>query len=383
MSIEKRSTRQGNRWCVRYRENGGNRRRTFDSRKDAEAYEAQVRLAMRTGSIRALDGGQIELADFGEKWWAEYVKPRLATATRHSYSHAWNHHVVPYLGNRPLREITPRIVDSWRVELERSGLGAPTVRKSMAVLQSCMQRAVVWDEISTNPCREVRKPTGKRNRVIEPLTPMQVESMRQHLISDGKHRDATLISVLAYAGLRPSEALALDWRHIRKKTVLVERSVSFGELKDTKTGKVRSVQLCAALAHDLKLWRMRCGATEGLVFPSRQGTPWLREAQKSWERKTFKDAAKAAGVPSATPYALRHSFASLLIHEGRSIVEVAAQLGHAPTMTLDTYAHVFADLDARVSMGDQIAEARRKRAAGTQSVPNDDAKIDCEASSAA
>lgn len=379
MSIEKRSTQRGTRWTVRYRESGRNRRETFDSRKDAEAYEAQVRLAQRSGTLRALDGGQIELAVFGEKWWTEYVKPRLATATRHSYAHAWNHHVLPYLGRRPLREITPRVIDSWRAELERSGLGAPTVRKSMAVLQSCMQRAVVWDEIPANPCREVRKPNGKRARVIVPLTPVQVEAMRRFLLGQGKHRDAALISVMAYAGLRPSEALALNWGHVRTKTILVERSVSFGEIKETKTGKIRSVRLCSALTLDLKQWRMRSDPEDELVFPSRSGTPWLREAQKSWERKTFKDAAKAAGVPAATPYALRHSFASLMIHEGRSIVEVASQLGHAPTMTLDTYAHVFADLDSRESMEDQIEKARR----GTQSVPSRGGSMDGEASSAA
>jgi hypothetical protein len=45
------------------------------------------------------------------------------------------------------------------------------------------------------------------------------------------------------------------------------------------------------------------------------------------------------------PYDLRHAFCSLLIAEGLSVVEVARQAGHAPTMTLDTYAHVMADLD--------------------------------------
>jgi len=42
-------------------------------------------------------------------------------------------------------------------------------------------------------------------------------------------RDATLISVLAYAGLRPGEALALQWRDIREQTILVERAISLGE----------------------------------------------------------------------------------------------------------------------------------------------------------
>jgi integrase len=37
-------------------------------------------------------------------------------------------------------------------------------------------------------------------------------------------RDATMISVLAYAGLRPGEALALQWRDTREQTIFVERA---------------------------------------------------------------------------------------------------------------------------------------------------------------
>lgn len=360
MSVSKRKHSSGRvNWEVRYRDGSRHRSKTFASRNDANSFEAQVRLATRTETLHVLDGGRIDLSDFGEKWWAEYVKPRLETATRHGYSHAWNTHVLPYLGDHRLRDISPRAIEHWRGQLERDGVGAPTVRKSMVILQSCLQRAVVWGEIPANPCREVKKPAGKRKREIRPLTPIQIETMRADLTAQGKHRDATLVSVMAYAGLRPSEALALEWEHVRKKSILVEQSVSFGEMKETKTGKTRAVPICTQLAKDLQAWRLRCGEREGLVFPAADGKPWSREAQKSWQRRTFKAAAKVAGRTDAGPYTLRHSFASLLIHEGRSVVEVAAQLGHAPTMTLDTYAHVFAELDERSSADDLIVKARR------------------------
>jgi hypothetical protein len=51
----------------------------------------------------------------------------------------------------------------------------------------------------------------------------------------------------------------------------------------------------------------------------------------------------AAGVAPATPYDCRHGYASLLIHAGRSPVEVATLLGHSrPSLVLDRYAHDFA-----------------------------------------
>ena len=62
-----------------------------------------------------------------------------------------------------------------------------------------------------------------------------------------------------------------------------------------------------------------------------------RHDGRNWRKRVYVPAADAAGIDNPRPYDLRHSFASLLIHEGRySIVDVAAQLGHDPTMTLST-----------------------------------------------
>ena len=51
---------------------------------------------------------------------------------------------------------------------------------------------------------------------------------------------------------------------------------------------------------------------------------------------------------------------SLLIAEGRSIVEIARQAGHSPTMTLNTYGHVFDELDGGIKRPaeDVIRDAR-------------------------
>ena len=59
---------------------------------------------------------------------------------------------------------------------------------------------------------------------------------------------------------------------------------------------------------------------------------------------------------------LRHSFASLLIHEGGSVLEVARQLGNSPDVTLTTYGHFFEEFEpaSRVSAGEAIEAARAK-----------------------
>ena len=70
----------------------------------------------------------------------------------------------------------------------------------------------------------------------------------------------------------------------------------------------------------------------------------------------------AAGLASVRPYDLRHSFVSLLLAEGASVVEIAQQVGHSPTMALDTYGDVIEELAraGRRSAEDAIRDARSK-----------------------
>lgn len=59
---------------------------------------------------------------------------------------------------------------------------------------------------------------------------------------------ATIVSVMAYAGLRPGEAIALSWRDVGERTLLVEQSADgLGETKETKTKTFRTVRLLAPL----------------------------------------------------------------------------------------------------------------------------------------
>jgi hypothetical protein len=72
---------------------------------------------------------------------------------------------------------------------------------------------------------------------------------------------------------------------------------------------------------------------------------WTEPAYQSWRRRAFKRALNAAEVERARPYDLRHSFASLLLYEGRSVIYVARQLGHDARLTLTKYGHVIDELD--------------------------------------
>ncbi len=198
---------------------------------------------------------------------------------------------------------------------------------------------------------------------MRPLAPASVEALRAAL----PHRYATAVSLLAYAGLRPQELRALQWAHVHDRTLVVGAP---------KTHSRRTVRLLAPLRTDLAEWRLaqRRPTDDAAVIPGVDGGPWTAEGFNKWRdgrgrrrpngkpapRWGFARALSDAGLPPARPHDLRHSFASLLLHEGRSVIYVARQLGHGAELTMRTYGHVIDELEdaPRMAAEDAIRAAR-------------------------
>jgi integrase len=333
MSVEKVQRAGGEVvWRVRWRQHGRNRARTFSSRRDARDFDAEVRRQRRAGSLTALDAGTETFGEYVTGTWAACHAATLAPKTRVHYASLYDHHLRPYLGSIALHEISAEVIGRWQAERLAAGAGRVAVRHAIELLASILEHAFVAGRVGENPARRVKKARRPRRDEVQPLSPKTVEAMRRALGA----RDATLISVLAYAGLRPGEALSLRWGDIRENTLLIQRAISLGQEADTKTRQHRTVRMLAPLAADLLSWRMASGRPDDheLVFPGKDGRPWTLSAYQSWRRRAFRRAIEAAGLVRARPYDLRHSFASLLLHEGRSVIYVARQLGHDARLTL-------------------------------------------------
>jgi len=275
--------------------------------------------------------------------------------------------------------LTPRLVADFRLDLQRAGVGPAVVRKTLAVLQSMLQRAVEGERIRTNPVRAVRKPSVRRQLAVRASPPEEVERLRAEL----ELRDATLASVLAYAGLRLREALALQWRHVRERTLLVEQAAADGRLKGQKTNRPsRSVDLLGPLRADLAAWRAASAPRHDdvFLFARADGGLWREDDWRNWRKRHFAPAAQAIGMTSPRAYDLRHSYASLLIREGRlSIVELAEQMATTHDVPLDLFAR-----DGRVARrpegqrrgADPGRAGRRERVERTRTRPKPGPRAD-------
>ncbi len=365
MSVHERKRARGNSvFLVTWRDEAGRQRsETYADRRTAERRDIEIQDLKWQGRIEAIDAGTEPLRDAAEAWWTDHVEPDLAQTTTESYAHVLDRHLLPRLGHIPVRDITSARVVELQRELRADAVGASMAHRVLMVLSGILRHAVICGRIDRNPVQPVRIAQPRRTRAIRPVAPITVEALRARLRETDDHASATLVVILAYAGLRPSEATALTWEHVRERTLLVEASRdATGGATTTKTKTIRTVRLLEPLADDLREWRARSDerADSALVIGRADGSPWTTSDYRNWRRRHFDPATAAIGRADLRPYDLRHSFASLMIQAGYSPVELAAELGHSPTLTLDTYAHLFSEF-ARGERIDPVAEIRRAR----------------------
>lgn len=350
MSVERVSRKGGAVWRVRWRDQlGRNRSRVLGRKRDAEAFDAEITRRKRTSELATMDAGLETLDEYVTGAWAKAHAAHLAPRTRQGYANTYDRHISPHLGSVRLRDLDSEVVASFQGDLIRADVGPHAIRKAMTLLGALLQRAAEAKRIPYNPQRVVRKARLPLAPETRPLAPATVEAMRR--VAD--HRDATILSVLAYAGLRPGELRLLRWRQIGQRTLLVDAE---------KTHRRRTVRLLAPLNEDLAEWRRTRGSPSdpAWVFPDTAGQPWTANAFEKWRQRRFAKLTAIIGIEHARPYDLRHSFASLLLHEGRDVIYVARQLGHGGEMTMRTYGHVIEELADRPQLPaeEAIREAR-------------------------
>jgi integrase/recombinase XerC len=176
--------------------------------------------------------------------------------------------------------------------------------------------------------------------VPKPLTAPKATALVESADLDGEDvpewivaRDTAVLSLLYGSGLRISEALSLK----RKDAPVKGRDMLRVTGKGSKTRVVPVLPIVRqAVKRYLALCPIKIGADDPLFVGARgkQLSPRLIQLRVARART-------ALGLPdTATPHALRHSFATHLLGAGADLRAIQELLGHASLSTTQTYTEV-------------------------------------------
>ena len=195
-------------------------------------------------------------------------------------------------------------------------------------------------------------------RIAEPLVlPVvlargEVQALLQAVIEP---RFRTVLALMYHSGLRVGEAVRIEVRDLHGREQPPRLHVRNG-----KGGKERFVPLAPAMVEQLRQW-WRTHRHRTFLFPS-PGRGWADRTEslsQSMARSTapmsvssvqmaYRLARAASGVNSAsTTHSLRHSYATHLLEEGVSLLQISKYLGHESIETTVIYTHLTAISEAR------------------------------------
>ena len=392
MSVQRDS--KGGGWVVRWRENGSQRSKKFALKGDADAWDLELKRRQQLGplAVQRLTSRGPTLGEWITERWAPEHGSTLEPGTRERYASAYKVHIAATFHEVPLGEITVSAIRAWQAERIKAGVNPGTVRKARAFLSSVLRHAAESEAMTNNPIYLVRPPKLAYRDGVRPIPPATVELIRAAILNpppreiaasgpgqrarrgyavaapgtdQTRRRDALIVSFMAYAGLRPGEIRGLRFDDIGENTIRVERAANeHGVLKSTKTEKPRSVKLLSALAQDVREYYLVAGrpVPHTHILRTDDGGLWDKSHWNMWLQDRWRPACRTIGLePVPRPYDLRHSFASLLLAEGRQPQWVARQLGHSAAVLHSTYAHLIDELEEAtdVNAEAEIAAARQ------------------------
>ena len=276
-------------------------------------------------------------ADFAHEWLEE--RANLSENTIASYRNSIDTHLIPRLGSRTkLSEVDVNRVARMIAGMQKDGLKAWTIRTTLTPLAGIMSTAARRGLAPANPVTQLERnerPKGDAAK-MNILDSDEIVLLLQHA-GDW----APVFSTLIFTGLRISELLSLRWEDIDWGQGILHVRKS-----KTKDG-VREVMLMPSLQQTLA---HRSFNAEGeFVFQTTRGTAGRALA------RTLK---KAGITKKVRLHDLRHTHASILIHQGHPDSFIAEQMGHASAaFTRATYGHMFDGEKQREAARERMQEA--------------------------
>ena len=328
------------------------KRKGGSTQGEAEAALTVALAEIATGAIRVHSTDT--LGCYAARW-LERRKPFVSDGTWQDYQYAVELRIAPTLGAVKLRELTRSAIEdavqAWqttRPSGRRRGRGysAKTINNTLSVLSNILGTTIDDGLLRDNPVQRQGGAARERLRVhveFRELEYLDPDEIRPYLEAcDLGYHD--LGAVLALAGLRISEALALEPRDVDAGggLLVVRRSLcdnAPGHLKDQTPRRVEIGPRLAKLLDDRAGACRRAG--ERLLFADPDGGGYID--RRSVARRWHQPALRAAGINRhLRVHDLRHTAAATWLIAGLRVEleYVRRQLGHDDIRQTQMYAHL-------------------------------------------
>jgi integrase/recombinase XerC len=238
--------------------------------------------------------------------------------------------------NRDLAELTVSDFRAFLARRRTGGAESRTLARQISSLRSFYRHAEKTG-LFRNPALSALRSPKLPHAVPKPLSPEKARAVAKADALAGDDtprwvlaRDEAVLTLLYACGLRISEALSLTVSEVEQPTLTI-----IG-----KGNKTRLVPLLPAARDAVALYRKLC------PFPLKRGEPMFRGVKGGPlnARNIQLLIARlrgALGLPdTATPHALRHSFATHLLANGADLRVIQELLGHASLSTTQVYTEV-------------------------------------------
>ncbi len=393
------SDRPSHRWQVRYRDQDGNQRsRNFKLKADAKEFAESVDAEVRRG-IHIPRAASATIKEAAEIWIKAVAvgrdgRPPAERSTTDQYRQHIDLHIVPFLGDIRLVDLTTPAVVNYRDDLLEAGRSRAMVRKILTSLKSLITEAQTRGLVIGNAALPVKIiTTGRHKEAIRVPAKADVKAIAhqtfrwasgdfprsRHKAGILRHQwfHALLLTAIG-TGMRASELRGLTWGNVNFDLGHIDvenRADEWGDIGPTKSASGRrSIHIAPFLIGALREWRSLCPANDrGLVFPNGAGnveslanihSRWWGPAQVAAGVCDPEEVEGVAGekivrqVPRYTFHELRHFRASIMIAGGTNPLTVKEQMGHANVeVTMGIYGHLFKDQESITRQKGQIASA--------------------------
>jgi integrase/recombinase XerC len=296
--------------------------------------------------VSVFPGASVEIAAEALSWLQFLTRERryspltvesYARDVRQFFTFAAEHFGCEVTGDA-MRSLTPADVRAFMAHRRSAGVSGRSILRGLAALRSLVRRLERAGLGNTAPFIAVRSPKTPRS-LPKPLTAGAAVQLTEAETRAGEAReqwvlarDAAVLGLLYGSGLRISEALGL-----RRKDAPTAVDAVTVTGKGRKTRSVPVIEpVRAAVAEYLALCPFPL-APDGPLFVGVRGGPLSpRIIQLAVERMRG-----VLGLPdTATPHALRHSFATHLLARGGDLRSIQELLGHASLSTTQVYTAV-------------------------------------------